>query len=597
MLERYLAIINYSGAPLERLSSGFLAASGFQSFLLGKCCALLTTCAAQLLRLPTDGGAVIGPVFPRHGPAACILPSDKLFADDMLHGDPFATLAERYWGGYVAVLTPKNRMLVARSPGGALPCYFTMFPGGWAISSDIMLLVEAGLVRPSVNWAEIPRYLGARDLPQARTAVDGVTELLPGTAVELGEREARVWQFWNPWDFVSEPLLWDSEDVADRLRRTVDHCVASWASTSQAPILTLSGGLDSSIVAAALSRVGGRASSVTISTLSRDGDERDYARVMAQASGMNLIEATYDLADVDLSRSVAEHFPKPIGFVHELAYHSALLRAVGEAGADAVFTGNGGDNVFYNSSSVRPFFDACKARGFHRETAQSIADIGRVTQVPRWEVCRQIVKAARTMRRPYQWHLDIDFMEADAAEAMRANPPQHDWLERASLTRPGKLGHIALLLRVQNHVEGYLRGFGLPMIDPLMSQPIVELALAIPTWKMIEGGSNRAIARRAYADLLPPLIRDRRRKGSPSSFAVDLVNQRLDEIRERLMDGELAQHRLISRSALDKALVSGPAIDRHYVRLMALLDMEAWIRRWQAIPKGQGHHAPGFASV
>lgn len=342
MLERYLAIINYSGAPLERLSSGFLAASGFQSFLLGKCCALLTTCAAQLLRLPTDGGAVIGPVFPRHGPAACILPSDKLFADDMLHGDPFATLAERYWGGYVAVLTPKNRMLVARSPGGALPCYFTMFPGGWAISSDIMLLVEAGLVRPSVNWAEIPRYLGARDLPQARTAVDGVTELLPGTAVELGEREARVWQFWNPWDFVSEPLLWDSEDVADRLRRTVDHCVASWASTSQAPILTLSGGLDSSIVAAALSRVGGRASSVTISTLSRDGDERDYARVMAQASGMNLIEATYDLADVDLSRSVAEHFPKPIGFVHELAYHSALLRAVGEAGADAVFTGNGG---------------------------------------------------------------------------------------------------------------------------------------------------------------------------------------------------------------------------------------------------------------
>jgi asparagine synthase (glutamine-hydrolysing) len=76
-----------------------------------------------------------------------------------------------------------------------------------------------------------------------------------------------------------------------------------------------------------------------------------------------------------------------------------------------------------------------------------------------------------------------------------------------------------------------------------------------------------------------------------------VVNQRLDEIRERLMDGELAQHRLISRSALDKALVSGPAIDRHYVRLMALLDMEAWIRRWQAIPKGQGHHAPGFASV
>ena len=596
MLERYLAIIDHSGAPLERLSSGFLAASGFQTILLGKSCALLPACATQSLTLHANRGVVIGSVFPRHGPAARIRPSDRVFPDDMLHGDPIVTLGERYWGGYVALLALENRMVVARSPGGALPCYFTMLPGGWAISSDMMLLVKAGLVRPSVSWAEMPRYLAAKDLPQARTALDGVKELLPGNAVELGEREERVRQFWNPWDFVSEPLFWDSVDVAERLRRTVDHCVASWASISQAPILTLSGGLDSSIVAAALSRMSERASSVTISTLSRDGDERDYARVMAQASGMNLIEAAYALADVDMSRSVAEHFPKPIGFVHELAYHSALLRAVGEAGADAVFTGNGGDNVFYNSSSVRPFFDAWKARGLHRETAQSIADIGRVTQVSRWEVCHQIVKAARIMRRPYQWHLDIDLMEVDAADAVRADPPQHDWIAQAPLTRPGKLGHIALLLRVQNHVEGYLRGFGLPMVDPLMSQPIVELALTIPTWKMIEGGRNRAIARRAYADLLPPLIRDRRRKGSPSSFAVDLVNQRLDEIRERLMDGELARHRLISRSALDEVLVRGPAIDRHYVRLMALLDMEAWITRWQAIPKDQAHHAPSFAS-
>jgi asparagine synthase (glutamine-hydrolysing) len=189
------------------------------------------------------------------------------------------------------------------------------------------------------------------------------------------------------------------------------------------------------------------------------------------------------------------------------------------------------------------------------------------------------------MRRAYQWHLDFDLMEADAIDGVLANPPRHDWIEQATTTRPGKIGHIALLLRVQNHVEGYLRGFGLPMIDPLMSPPIMELALRIPTWKMIEGGRNRAVARRAYADLLPPLIRDRRRKGSPSSFAVDLASQRIDEIRERLMNGELVKHGLLSRSALDAALVRGAPIDRHYVRLMALLDMEAWIARWKAAPK------------
>ena len=120
MLERYLAIIDHSGAPLERLSPEFLATTGFQSVLLGKSSALLTACAAQSLTLPADRGVVIGPVFPRHGPAARILPSDRLFPDDMSQGDPIAILGERYWGGYVAVLALENRMVVARSPGGAL---------------------------------------------------------------------------------------------------------------------------------------------------------------------------------------------------------------------------------------------------------------------------------------------------------------------------------------------------------------------------------------------------------------------------------------------------------------------------------------------
>ncbi len=118
------------------------------------------------------------------------------------------------------------------------------------------------------------------------------------------------------------------------------------------------------------------------------------------------------------------------------------------------------------------------------------------------------------------------------------------------------------------------------MVNPLMSQPVVEAALAIPTWKMVEGGRDRAIVRKAYHDRLPPLVRDRRRKGSPSGFAMEVIERNSGEVRERLFDGKLIRRRLLNGPASEAALARGPAMGLSYVRLLTLLDMEAWIGRW-----------------
>lgn len=580
MLGRYLILIDWNEAIASRRQAFVQERTGLRYCTrIGQ--GIIWTSAPDLvLPLPDGSGAVIGTLFARHGPAFPITMEDKQWQEEMRTGAVLATLRDRYWGGYILHTEREGMMELARDPGGAMPCYFLQMPTGWAASSDVDILVEAGLLKRAIAWDQIPRYLIAKDLPNSVTAIEGLHELLPGTSVLLKAGEQEVTRFWSPWDHVRETEQWDSEAAAERLRRTIDHCIASWASTSSAILSTLSGGLDSSIVTAGLSKAGTPFQCVTLVTENRNGDERDYARAMASSVGAPLLEGFYDHGDIDLSRSVARHFPKPIGQIHEVAYHALVMRLARGCGADAVHTGNGGDNIFYNSSSVRPFFDCIHARGIGGEAFTTLRNIAKVTETSFPTAAWEALRAIPLIRRPYRWVRNGEAIADDVMADLQAKPLWHPWLDEQLRSRPGKSGQIAFLLRVQNHLEGYLREHGMPMVNPLMSQPVVEAALAIPTWKMLEGGRDRAIARRAYHDRLPPLVRDRRRKGSPSGFAMEVIERNHHEVRERLLDGELIRRKMLNSAAIEAALARGPAMGLSYVRLLTLLDMEAWIARW-----------------
>lgn len=582
MLGQYLVLVGADEALQGAVASSLRARLPFRTALPTEDCVVLTSMSDLALPIPADRGIAIGTIFPRYGPARSIKLEDRQWHSELADPDVLTALRDRFWGGYIALIAQQGAIHLARDPGGAMPCYFTQLPTGWAICSDADLLIEAGLLTPSIAWNEIPRYLTAKDLPCAVTAIEGLKELLPGTCLTLAKGQSQVTPFWSPWDHVAEPEIWDGPATAERLRRVVDHCVAAWASTTGRGLATLSGGLDSSIVVAGLARSRRDFCCATLVTENRNGDERDYARAMADAAGAELLEVFYDHEDVDLSRSVARHFPKPIGQIHEVAYHAAIMRMAQASGADAVFTGNGGDNVFYNSSSIRPLFDLLGAVGPGIEAARTFRNICAVTEASPWAAIREAVRSVPAMRRPYRWHQNFEMLDPGLILQLQDAPPRHAWLDQQRPSRPGKAGQVAFLLRVQNHLEGYLRTFGMPMINPLMSQPVVEMALGIPTWKMVEGGRDRAVARAAYADTLPPLVRDRRRKGSPSGFAMAVLERKPQDIRERLMDGELVRRSLVSADAVEAAIARGPAMGLSYVRLLTLLDMEAWIGHWRA---------------
>jgi asparagine synthase (glutamine-hydrolysing) len=540
-----------------------------------------------------DAGCIIGYLFPRHGPARQLA---DLAAGDMasIAGSHGQALPSAFWGGYVAAVAGAGFVKVMRDPSGSFPCYFSSYAGLVLFASDAELLVAATASRVSIDFEEIGRQLYRAFVPSATTALGNVRELLAGFALRLPDGLDRQEPGWSPWDHVHERGDGPAEP-AERLSRTVRHCVHAWALAHQPVLLSVSGGLDSSIVAACLAKAGIDTVCLTMFTNDPSGDERPFARALCNHLGLPLIERPYRLEDIDITEPLAANLPRPKDRTQANAYERVHSAVASEIGAGAFITGNGGDHVFGYSQSAAPIADRYLSEGLGHGTFASLLDVCRQTGCSMADALRQAWRVVRGSP-GYRVRPNPLFLEPGFLAGLSVGDLHHPWLDAPPDALPGKAAHIATILRVQPNLEPS-GGIRFPVLNPLVSQPIVEACLAVPSWEWRAGGRDRSLARRAFADDLPPLIENRRVKGTPGRFAARLLDHFRGPIRERLLDGRLAEHRIIDAVAVEQALAGeGPVPDLERVRLLELVSAEAWIEHWtvrgQATEPGQ----PGINS-
>ncbi|MDQ8757406.1 asparagine synthase-related protein [Sphingosinicella sp. LHD-64] len=526
--------------------------------------------------LPLAGeGAILGALFHRHGPARRI---DALAPDEaagLLEGRG-ARLLKSCWGGYVALLCGPGPPRVLRDPSGALPCYVARLGPAPLFASDAALLCTAARLRPVVDWPALARHLHANGLPVAETALEGVGELLAGFARD-GDETAPCW---SPWNHVASALPPDPVQLAERLARCVTACVGAWTAPFPRLLLSVSGGLDSSIVAACLAGTTHEIRCLTMYSDDPRGDERPYARALCAALGLSLRETRYDRGDVDIAEPLNAHLPRPVGRTQALAYERAHLVAARAYGIDAFVTGHGGDNVFAHSQSASPIVDRYLREGLGTGLFHTLVDTCRLTGCGPLDAARRALHLRRRWPRPYRWHVSPDLLHPDLLAGLGATRPGHPWLAPPPGALPGQLAHIAGLLRSQQSLEP-MRAARAPVLHPLLSQPVVELCLAIPSWAWRAGGIDRAVARRAFAGRLPDAIVSRRVKGGPDGFSAALIHACRAPIRERLLGGRLAAQSLVDRAALEAVLAEErPMPEDAPVRLQELLVAEAWLDHW-----------------
>lgn len=491
--------------------------------------------------------------------------------------DAGASLEERivrdHWGPYILLRQTEDGHLISRDPSGALTAYHGTVDGLHVYASDAALLQLAWPrpLTPSIKF--LKQFLAYPFLRATLTGGDGIAELLPGQRRTVSGTTATLDLCWSPFDYLPEPgASVPYEEASERLRRVILNTMPRFAIAGEAVALQLSGGLDSSILAAALAEAGRPFRAITFATRTADGDERRYARLVADHFGVELTELVEPAWTPDFESFEANPLRPPPNPMMQ-PFHRSIAIHVAAAGTDILIDGGGGDNVLGRLSTASPVLDAFRHAG--AGTAWKVSgDLARLHGCTRWTVLRAALRRAKRRHAPH-WSPDLRFL---AAGAPWERPQPHPWLVGAPGLTPGKADQLNMIVGIRHFLADPSPGMP-ASFHPLLAQPLLEACLAMPTWFAMRDGRERAVARHAFRGLVPEAILDRRSKGRfESIFLRGFMNGR-ERLEGLLLDGRLRAAGLLDANAVSACLRRpGEPTDHDYLRLLEIVPAEQWLR-------------------
>lgn len=486
------------------------------------------------------------------------------------------TASDRLWGNFA--FFDSAAPSVYRDPSGTVCVYHCLKSGEDVFVSDAELAAHLGLLDGAsadltfaVHWLQFP-FLRSRN-----TGLEGVTEVLPG--VRRSRDPSGEWRdtcLWRPSSFITRPQsIADAAQATSALRACALSAVAAQC-RDKSSLLQLSGGLDSSIISLCLHSAGADFEAANFATRSVDGDERQYARDVAERSKAALRELLEpENSSLDQVR-VAAFRPSTNPLLSP--FQTAIEEAVRDSCRSVLIDGGGGDNIFCYLTSAAPVIDAFVWGGL-RSGVGAIHDVAARAGSNVWQVA---AAALRRLCRPVRgWREDRNFLNR---EVLLEHSDGHPWLDGLDHAPPGKREHVRALIDIQHFLD---RGTSpaVRRLHPLMAQPVLELCLRIPSWLWIRGGRDRAVARDAFEDLLPPSVFRRRAKGSLESLFHRSFSRLRGEMRDLLLTGELRRSGLLDGPGVERALQGTEAeSDDVQLRISELVALEQWLQYWRSRP-------------
>ncbi len=467
------------------------------------------------------------------------------------------------WGRYVFVWRQDNDDLrVLRDPSGALDCICWHFGTASIVTSQppqaLDLVLPTGL---AIDWTVVEEIVGAVNLASDRLALSGLHAVMPGNLARIGKTVSQE-AIWTPAIFAADAKDWD--DSPDAMVDVVDRSVTALVAAHDHIITEISGGLDSAIVAASLAASGGNTKSqfVTYFDDQPEGDERVFARAAAARCGVDIVEVHKPIAPLTV-----EQF-EPLGqsvrpALHgiDMVYDADMAGRARDGRATGLLTGQGGDAVFFQSPDPLVVADRVRREGVRGLDFAETAAVARWTRHSVWTIAKHSM-----FPRP------------------RSEPTKrrHHWLADVEALPPAKGRQVAQLANCQTFWSDCLRARSATLLHPLLTQPVIEHCLAIPTDRLTSGARDRGLARLAFANRLPLMIAQRRDKGDLSRFYALTVRASVDVLKALLVGGRLAQEGLIDADSLDHTLSDARLIsDPTTNRFLILGALEVWARSWE----------------
>lgn len=491
-------------------------------------------------------------------------------------------IAER-WGAYIAVLIDRGHdfIRVLRDPSGALPCFLADISGVRVLLSDardyVALAsepeVDLGFMRAFLRY---PLYLGRR------TGIAGVEELWPGECAIFPRIGRELKAYWTPHLYARANRNLDWAEGCAALRESAEAAVRAQARDHDRIALRLSGGFDSSVMLALLRRTSD-AEIVCVNEYwegAPEGDERLHAKAEARRLGVPFHELRMDPRDVAYERTLlAPLTARPT--LALLSYGSPEVAAFyASLDCSLITSGQGGDHLFHRSRTSWIAADAVRDGLAYTRALRIALDTARLAGVSVWDVFAAMAAGAVHVSPRLGHRSSVMGVLSDDEEI--GAPSEHLWLKEARRASPARALRIRQLLDALSYHDDTVLGAAAPTRPLFLSQPVIEACLRIPPYVMTEGGGERALARAAFAELVPEAVTRRTAKGETTRYFSAVLGANWDWIASLLREGRLVQSGVADKNAMAHALSrnwrqDGLATDGLY----ALIAGECWLRNFE----------------
>jgi len=254
------------------------------------------------------------------------------------------------------------RLLLARDRLGEKPLYIHRTEHGLGFASEMKALLAGGGVPRDLDPTGLNLFFHYSYVPEPRTILKAVRKLPAGHLLTVETKDWRISErrYWTLEDAPPLPGVTPASAIRDELERVAEIIVRADVAVG----VSLSGGLDSSVVATLLSqRYPGTIEAFTVGYEGRpENDEREHAAALAHELRMPFHEVELSLSDV------VEHFPRlvfetddPVADIAGSGYR-ALVRCVAERGIRVLFQGHGGDELFWGYPWLRRALDESRRK-------------------------------------------------------------------------------------------------------------------------------------------------------------------------------------------------------------------------------------------
>ena len=498
-----------------------------------------------------------------------------------------------------AIWNKRNEELfIARDRFGVKPLYYVhREDGSFFFASEIKALFEAGAVAPKLNFAFLPDHFANHGTTSDKTLFEGVRRLLPGHTLKLRDGEATIRKYWDLESGPKRENLSDTDAVEEwkeLFRESVNLRLMA-----DVPLgMFLSGGIDSSAIAAAMSEiVDGPFKTFSVGFKEREANEFEFARLVSRKFKTEHHEITVD-ANMFFSElpALIWHEDEPLGF--EASVPLYFVSKLAQDHVKVVLTGEGSDETLAGYGRYRKAILLMKYGEKYEELLPSRlrgavkAGVGALPGGLSGKLHRTFLSIDADIENLYFDNFAIfrnkhqhNLFTSEAVEKVASAGP-YDELAK-SLENTGAKGLLDRLLYVDT--KGYLQELLMKQDQmsmaasiesrvPFLDHKLVEYSARLPDRMKLRGRETKWILRRAMQDILPAEILNRPKMGFPVPLGDWLRGSFRHLVEEYVLSERTMSRRIFNEDAIRLLVAEHDSGVDHATRIFRLMNFEMWHR-------------------